>query len=820
MAGDYLSRLPGQGTRLKLDQAVRTCLGENGVRLLRFETQASFARCANGAAIAVGKVADDVTRGDPMFCLSKPRIGASANACLRHWLSILLVATLAACGGGGDSSSANVTVSQSTINLDDSYEDAQSPAPQSLTVQVSGSGIAAVGLAFDPAFPVEDWVGAEMTGSASPYTVTIGLAGAAAVGQHTAHLLVGAVDSKGNVLDSTPIVVNYKVLARLRADTTGLGFDGVNGAQPPATVHVAVHATGLNWTATSTDAWIHLGNAAGSGDGQFDVDVDDAGLASGSHTGNITLSSSDGQTVNLPVSFTLTTTALNVSATSLSFGGASGRDASSQALELSLGTDGNAYAWELQALPAWLSADTASGTVSGTPQTITLTPDPSKAAPGSHNAMMSIVAHVNGDAVTQQVTLTLNVDQERLYLSEDGVAFTSTPDWSRLTRTVKVKDNFGRATGWTATADKPWLTVTGSGVAGGDLSLSANPASLANNSATTATVTVRSTVAGVSPVTLKVGMWKATTTPSAMTTSTNTSYVGMAADKIRPFVYVHSGGGSIDVFNPYTNVKVATIANVGNALGAMSVGTNGQYLYVVDNGFRRIAVVNLNTRQWERYISTANTTNDGYGVLATRISGVELLMGSDRTVYRAADGVRVDNGDGPLDILTVAPGGERAYMLTSNVSPSGGGVYATDYTAVGGGRFLSTSLGGAQAGSNGQDIAVSLDGNTVYTASGAPYRIQTFSGTDFTPIGELPEFDAYPNAVEVGSDGRIAGGINGIYSTYDIWLYSKTGAVQQRFKVVGYAAGLRSGQLYFTGDALMLATLTDDKRMVFIPIGP
>ncbi len=756
-----------------------------------------------------------------MLSFSTSRVAATAHACVRRWLALSLALGLAACGGGGgDSASATITLSTSTVDLADSYEDAQTPASQTLTVRVSGSGIAAVGLAYDPAYPVEEWVGAVMEGSASPYTVTVGLSAPAPVGEHTAHLLVGAVDAKGNVLDSTPLVVNYKVVARLRSDTTSLSFDGVNGAQPPATAYVGVRATGLGWTASSSDAWIRLSNATGTGDGHFAVDVDDSGLASGTHNGHITLTASDGQTLELPVTLQLTTTALTVSASSLEFGGASGRDASGQTLQLSLGTEGNAYAWSLSGLPAWLTASPASGTVSGAPQTITLTPDPSQATPGRHTATMSVVAQVNGDEVRQQVALTLNVDEQRLYLSEDGVAFTSTPDWSRLTRTVRVKHNFGRAAGWTATSDKPWLTVTGSGVAGGELSLSANPASLASGSVSIATVTVRGTDTGVRAATLKVGLWKTGATPSAITTSTNVPYVAMAADKIRPFVYVHDGGSGIDVFNPFTNTKVATIPNVGNALGAMSVGTDGQRLYVVDNGFRRIAAVNLNTRQLERYISTANPTNAGYGVLATRISGVELLMGSDRTVYRASDGARVDNGDGPFDRMTALPGGERVYSLTSDLSPSGGGAYATDYSMVGGGRFLSTYLGGATAGSFGNDIAVALDGSTVYTVSGSPYKIQTFSGADFSPIGELPEFDAYPNAVEVGSDGRIAGGINGLYSTYDIWLYTRSGAVQKRFKVVGYAAGLRDGQLYFTGDALMLATLSSDKRMVFIPIGP
>lgn len=758
-----------------------------------------------------------------MNCWVLPRAGASAGVRLRHCVAVVLTILLTACGGGGgdsESGTASLSVSRATVTLEDSYEDAQAPTPQSVTVQVSGGGVAGVGLAFDPAYPEEAWVGAEILGAASPYTINLGISAPATVGAHTAHLLVGAVDAQGNLLASTPIIVKYKVLARLRADTEELAFSAVNGAAPPDTAHVGVSGTGLSWKAESPQPWIRVTKASGAGDGVFDVDIDDAGLASGAHTGSVVLTSGDGQVVTIPVKLNLTTTALSVSASSLSFGGASGRDASSQTLDLSLGTDGNAYTWNVESMPEWLQADVTSGSVSSAPQTITLTPDLSKAKAGTQSATMTLVAQVNGDQIRQQVALTLRVDQGRLYLSEDGVAFTSAPGWSRLSRTVKVRDNFGRASAWTATADQPWLTVTPSGLAGGELTLSANPASLPASSTTIATVTVRSALTGVAAATLKVGLWKSASRPTVTTTQANVTYVQMVADKIRPLVYVHSGGSSIDVYNPYTATKVATISGVGNALGAMSVGTNGQFLYVVDNGFRRVAVVNLSTRTLSRYIGTSQPTNDGYTLLATRVYGVELLLGSDRTVYRVSDGARVDSGDGPRGLLAAAPAGERIYSLSPNSSPAGGAAYVTDYTTLDGGRFLSSLAGGTEAGSNGQDIAVSQDGNTVYTASGDPYKIGTYSGDDFTPIGQLPEFDAYPNAVDVGSDGRIAGGINGLYSTYDIWLYSKTGAVLDRFKVVGYAAGLRSGQLYFTGDALMLTTLTSDKRMVFIPLGP
>lgn len=737
----------------------------------------------------------------------------------RAWLALALVAGVAACGGGGgsDSPSADVSVSAAEVDLGERYEDLQNPEPKSVTVTVTGHGVAAVGVAYDDAYPVEGWVGAQLSGTSSPYTLTVGLSAAASVGEHTAHLVAGAVDDKGNILDLTPLTVRYKVLARLRADVSSLSFVGINGATPPAPQTLSLRAEGLAWTAEADQPWVQLSQASGTGPADLSVSVDDATLASGAHTAHIAITSSDGQSLTVPVSFELTSTALTVAPTSLTFGGATGRETAAQTVELSLGTDGNAYAWHVQSLPSWLTADIQEGTVSQTPQTIRLTPDPAQLAAGTHTARLVLVAEVNGDTISQEVALTIHVDGRRLYLSRDGVAFTSSPGWSRLSRTLTVKDNFGTATAWTAASDQGWLTVTGGGIGGGQLSLTANPAALAEG-LHMATVTVRSVDARFAPSVVHVGLWKSSTTPAATVTRTGVSYRQLVADTIRPFVYVHSGGTSIDVYNPYTNALVASMSNVGNSLGAMSVSPDGQRLYVVDNGFSRMAVIDLNTRRRTHFMAT--TPNNGYGLLATRVKGTDLVLVGNRTVYRASDGVRVDDGSGPMGIMVAGPGGERVYTQNTGTSPSGGGVYAVDYTGAFGGRFVSTPEGGAETGDNGQDIAVAPDGSTVYTASGAPYRIQTFRGSDFSPIGELPEFDAYPNNVDVGTDGRVAGGINGSYSTYDIWVYSKTGAVQKRYKVVGYASGLRAGTLNFTPDALMLATLSDDNRMVFIPVGP
>ena len=60
-------------------------------------------------------------------------------------------------------------------------------------------------------------------------------------------------------------------------------------------------------------------------------------------------------------------------------------------------------------------------------------------------------------------------------------------------------------------------------------------------------------------------------------------------------------------------------------------------------------------------------------------------------------------------------------------------------------------------------------------------------------IGALPGGEAYPNNVEVTSDGRPTCGISGWYAASDFWVHSPAGA--------------------------LLVALTDDPVIAFVPIG-
>ena len=112
------------------------------------------------------------------------------------------------------------------------------------------------------------------------------------------------------------------------------------------------------------------------------------------------------------------------------------------------------------------------------------------------------------------------------------------------------------------------------------------------------------------------------------------------------------------------------------------------------------------------------------------------------------------------------------------------------------------------------------DGQALYVASGAPYRCSRVDPANLSFVGSLPGGDAYPNNVEVTSDGRAICGISGWYSSADFWVHSSSGALLSSHKVAGYAREIKSRQMVVTPDGFIVAVLTDDPVLAFVVIGP
>lgn len=596
-------------------------------------------------------------------------------------------------------------------------------------------------------------------------------------------------------------------------DAASLTFSAVNGA-PIGARAVTVTAAGTpDWVATSSAPWLVLYKAGST----LTVNPDPrlATLASGNHAATITLASPTQGTRTIPVSLALTRATISATSDTLLLGGSRGRDLTSRSIGFALNTGGAGHSWQLSAAPAWVVATAASGLNGQSTTSFTITPN--AAMPGTQTGQLVITASVNGDVVTKTVSLAASIDQRKLLFSETGVALTSTPQWSRLSRSLAIRDNFGGQTAWTAQSDQAWLTVTGSGTTdtGGRsaFTIQAVAAALPNDTISIATVTLTPQGGGItSPEKLVVGLWKGSGTP-ATTVSLPVTYTNAVADPVRPYLYVNSSGSSVDVFHIYRQSKIATIAGMGGALGPMAVSPDGTRLYAMDLARGTVAVADLTTQAALAPQPVAQGVGHNIGVAYARPNGVGVILLGDQSAYTAAPWQLAQAmGSAVSPAVATQPDGSRvAYVGTMT--------YDIDYFA---GRFASIENRAATSAfdSRGLDVALSTDGSRLYTAEASNQRCAAWNAGDGRFVGTLPGVEGYPSNVATSPDGRVFCGVSGTLSASDIWMFGPAGDLRATWRVTGMRRGLLAQQLVISGDGLMAAALTDDPSLVFIPVGP
>ncbi|SFO64198.1 Sugar lactone lactonase YvrE [Variovorax sp. PDC80] len=610
---------------------------------------------------------------------------------------------------------------------------------------------------------------------------------------------------------------------QFQVSTDSFTFTGVNGATiPPQTLNFELdNGTPASWTASAASPWLLLQPGTGTTPGSLTarVDASKSNLASGDYTSSIVLASAGYPSKTVGTALTLTKPTLSAPSMAVILGGAKGRDEVAQSLSMSLNTGTNKWPWTLSTpLPNWVNAAATSGSVDANGTPLSFSPIFNGITPGTHSGLATVTAKVNGDTVTLPVSLVLNRDQRQLLPSEWGIGFASVPDGSVLTRTVRVTDNFGGALPWTATSSAPWLSVTGNGTTGTSpgLVLTADPKLAPTGQTSYATVTLKTSNPDVAAAVINVGLWKATSGLTALTTLP-AEYTNIVADKIRPYVYAHSGGTSIDIYNAHLGTKVGSIANVGGSLAEMTVAPDGSKLYAVDTGGQAIAVVDLATASKIEAWPLISSADPYLSLLAIRTNGKNIVIAGDGNAY--VDGLSINtlSPGGIRLVLAASSDGRRVFAQDTGFSPAGFIAFDVDYSAMGGGTLLvtNTASGAVNGAANGQDIAVNADGTALYTASGAPYRCSSVNPISLAFIASLPGGEAYPNNVKVTRDGRVICGVDGGLANADVWVHSANGTLLKFFKF----GGLLRRQLAVTPDGMTAVGLTSLPQMVFAPLG-
>jgi hypothetical protein len=685
------------------------------------------------------------------------------------------------------------------------------PPPPQAGIQVAGRGL---GWQASSSVPWAKLTRASGTGDGS-IAVDFDTAGLTE-GKYEGTITVASADGQSVVLPVSLTMLATPVQAPLGGF---LFFSHVNGDvldEQQVRFHLE-SAVPVPFTMASDKPWVMPGPATGTTPAIATVAIDPArgNLASGEHHAQLTISSPYGKDFTMDVRLDLTRPVVSSSVPTLTLGGPYGRDFPAVPFTLSVYTRSNAWPWTLAGLPAWARASATSGAVSAAGSTVSVTPDETRAAVGSTTVMLTAQVKVNGDTINHGIPLTINRDQRKILPSTVGVAMVSTPGWSRLTRTVTVSDNFNQGAAWSAASDKSWLAVQRSGAT---LTLTADPATLPSNTTSYATVTLTPSDPGVeAPEKIHIGLWKGSANPAAMLKFDET-YKRIAADPVRPLVYVHDEGGTIDVFNVYTGQKTGSVT-VGDALGDMAVSPDGARLYVYRANLPGMAVVNLGT------LALAAPLPAGAGgqlarILPIRPNGVEILVTSYGN-YRAADGVRLGN----------VPVNYPEHVTNSVASQDGKRVYlngydvvslAIDYSQTGNGSLFAARVDDpyrADLLRGASDVATNADGSRVYVTAGRRGCLDY--DANLKPVGSLPAALGVSSNVEVDSFGRIYCSTENVESAADVWVFSPGAALLKSFRFLDRSVpGLRGNGVVVSGDGMMFVAVAAKPGMTIVAVGP
>lgn len=663
------------------------------------------------------------------------------------------------------------------------------------------------------------WLQVDTTAHADNARVTAQYSGAALpVGNYADAITIRSDDGQ-----TTAIPVHLQVIATSFTMLDGVPtFSAINGAPiAPQNLSFALdNAAPEPWTMASSASWMQVSALSGTTPAVVTLQPHPEwnALASGEYDDALTLSSGTLATSSLTSRLSLTKPTLSVSDSAVYLGGQYGRGQFTVNLPIALNTGTNSYPATVAA-PAWVSAS-APATLSNAGGTAAVAVIPSLATPGSSSGTLRLSAQVNGDVVTTPVTVNLNLDQQRLLPSAWAVAFASSPTGTVTTRTVTIGNSFGAALPWAAVSDAAWLSVTTSGVTGGNLVLAADP-SLAPVGASSATVHVTSTTAGVATADIRVGLWKDATGLVA-TSTLPVDHAALVADRILPYVYaVASNGTDIEVYNAYAATHVATIANVGSALSTLAVSADGRRLFALDSISNSVQVVDLSTRtKTASWSGTNQALRPAWSMAAIRPSGVDVVVIDNGVLL--AEGQVLSSVLGidttPRFSSVVISENQRAIVTVDNALMGYMDRRDVDYSVVAGGLLFTTYRGSNASGLTASPVALDPDGHALYTASQS--RCLILDGETLLQTGSLPGGAGPTNNVLVTPDHRPVCGTADSTLANDLWVHSASGVVTHAYKVGGAGHSLRNASLVATPDGLVLAVLTDDPKLAFIPIGP
>jgi hypothetical protein len=727
---------------------------------------------------------------------------------LRTVLVLLTLGMLSACGGGGGGGGGDgppagaFTLAASSTEFTVLQNQAP-PASRSFALTVTGPNVTYVGAAYTGGQTQPGWLGIDIVGSGTSYNLVVRiLTTSLPAGNYSSTFQVGTADSRGNVLQQRSFTVTYTVNGALALSATPQRADFIFGdTRTTATVTLNVQGTGRQWSLSSSAPWLQVpaGTQTGSANLSGTIDVDD--LAPGTYTATVRATSATGasDTASTDVTVVVAPATFSVAEDAVLLGGSDGRSSIlQQTVHFTLAAGNGVHPYTIALTTddggSWLSADLLNGNVGNAGAMVTLSASRSGLTGGTRTGQLRISVDVKGTTLTEVLPVTFNTEANRIITTTSGVGFSSVPGRDVLTRRVKVLNNLGRTdVPWTASANQAWLSVTATGITGGDLVVTANPAGLSTDTTHFAEVTVTSPDATVeNQQTIRVGLHVASSAPATVIVAANTAF--LAASPVEPVVAVNDGAsGSVELRDFHSGALVRTLANVVARAGGMTWSGDGRTLFVHDSANLRVAALSPVTGALLASYDASNAfggASTGLAVAYVRTAGFPMLVTPGSRIYDLTTGTgRVIPTFGiATSAVSLAVSPDQSLVV-----PDFGAVKRLERSALDGGLLLvSDAAGFTTAQGRAGEACVSADGERIYTASGSPYEFPASSAATGAVVQRLPASN-YPNSIQCVWNGLVVGGIDGFYAENDIWVYDgPSGAGLAQYSSSGTGGAYRS----------------------------
>jgi len=449
------------------------------------------------------------------------------------------------------------------------------PATQTLTISNTGGGTLNWTASDNAAWLTLSAISGTGNGST---TLTVNTATLTA-GSYNALITLSATGTTSVTVPVALTVTAAPVAPAIGASPINLSFTAQQGGANPATQALAISNTGggtLTWTASDDAAWLSISPASGTGNSAVTVTALQGTLATGTHTGTISLSATGASSVSIPVSLTVTAApvppAIGASPTNLTFAATQGgANPANQTLTIS-NTGGGTLTWSVSDSAAWLTASQTSGTGNGT---VALSVATGSLTAGSHTGTITITA-TGATSVTIPVTFVVAAPPT-IGISPSSLSFTAQQGGGNpVAQNLNISNTGSGTLSWTATPDTTWLAASPSSATGnGTVSINVTTGALTAGSYT-GTITLSATGASsrTVPVTLTV-----TAAPIISLNPTSLTYAATqgASNPANQTVALTMTGGAANwtVSDSASWLSVTPASGSGNSTVTSNVNTAG-----------------------------------------------------------------------------------------------------------------------------------------------------------------------------------------------------------------------------------------------------